>query len=259
MLNKPSPTRDHGPNPLYRKPIPTHVLCLTFVFACTFFLLLPNTNVRGQGIDSEVARFVGEVAIGSEYDHDLQVAMKWTEPAKLSVFGGDAKQTRFVREAVQKINRALSPTNMSVQFGRPDDQSATLKVYFAPLSRFPQIAKRENITYIEGNWGYFFCERNDQFEIESAIVLLASDRLRGDRLKHFALEEITQSLGLPGDSGRYSSSLFYENQAERKFGTATEFSALDKRLLQFLYRRVKPGMHAVEMGILMAEHWIDDQ
>jgi hypothetical protein len=43
-------------------------------------------------------------------------------------------------------------------------------------------------------------------------------------------EEITQSLGLCNDSWKYKNSVFYQG-----WGTVTEYSDLDKEIIQMLY------------------------
>lgn len=240
--------------PLYRKSVCPHVFCLT-VFAIG--LGLAEKPAHAQRLDKEVVRFVGEVSIDAEYTGNNHVLMRWARPARLSLFDADDRQTEIVTAAVDKINNALAVTDMNIEMGAPHDDNATLKVYFAPLRQLPEIAQTEDFPYVEGNWGYFYVRWNRKFEIESAVVMLASDKLRGARLKHFALEEITQALGLPGDSKRFKNSVFYEDQSERENGTATEFSSLDAKLLRFIYQRVEPGAHAVELGLLMAEHWRD--
>lgn len=240
---------------LYRKPLPTHVLC--FTIATFIWMGWPAKSTKAQQITPEVARFVGEVVVGREYETENHVAMKWDTNPRLSVFGADVEQTRIIRHTVRKINEAMEPTEIQIEIVEPEDRMATLRVYFAPLDDFAEIVEREEITYIEGNLGYFYMRWNQAFIIESGVVLLASDRLRGAELKHIAMEEVTQSLGLPGDSPRFESSLFYEDMASRNYGTAKTLSRLDAKLLRFLYQKVEPGMHAVELGILMAKHWAD--
>jgi hypothetical protein len=96
---------------------------------------------------------------------------------------------------------------------------------------------------------------NSDYEIEKATVLIASDKLSGRRLQHFVLEELTQSLGLAGDSNRFEDSVFFENSPEKKYGSAVEFSTLDRQLIRFLYEHVPAGTPPVELGVLLERHW----
>jgi hypothetical protein len=234
--------------------IPTRFLLMAAVLTAT---CLSADSLWAQKINPEVARFVGEVIVGREYAAEHFVAMKWDANARLSVFGADEKQTRVIRNTVRKINEALRNTKMQIELLEPEDPEATLKVYFADLVDFPEIAERENISYVEGNLGFFFARWTGQYTIDNAVVMLAADHLEGEELNHIAMEEITQSLGLPGDSSRFENSLFYEDPQQRRYGSANNLSGLDARVLRFLYQKVKPGMHATELGILMAEHWGD--
>ena len=242
---------------LYRKHSRPHVFCFTLV--CTIVLFCQSEKLLfGQGMTQKVVRFVGEVAVDAEYANGVNVVKRWVEPAKLSIFNADQRQTEAVEAAVQEINKTLESTFMEIQMLGPNDDEATLQVHFAPLKEFPEKAETLGLTFVEDNWGFFYSRWNRNFEIKAAKVLLASDRLRGNRLKHFALEEVIQALGFAGDSPRFSDSVFYEDQQRREYGTAREFSDLDAKLIRFLYRRAEPGTHAVELGLLMAEHWNRD-
>ena len=48
--------------------------------------------------------------------------------------------------------------------------------------------------------------------------------------KHILREELTQSLGLCNDSWKYEESIFYQG-----YSTVTEYSELDKKVIQMLY------------------------
>lgn len=257
MLNDPGRIDPVSKNSLYRKPNWTHVLC----FTVQAFILCAwvTQESSGQEIPSKVARFVGEVLVGHEYDNQDLVAMKWDRSPQLSLFGASPAETRVVKSCVRKINSALEETDIQIEMLDAEDDDATLKVYFAPLAQFREIAKKEGIAYFDNNDGYFFVRWKRKYAIDSAVVLLASDRMEGNQLKHFAMEEITQSLGLPGDSKHFKDSLFYESIAEDDFGSATNLSRLDAKLLRFLYQKVESGSHPVEVGILMEKHWADSK
>lgn len=241
--------------PLYRKPTWTHVLCFTVL---TLILCVGTCNTSpAQEIPSKVARFVGEVLVGHEYDSEDMVAMKWEQRPQLSVFGASPAEQRVVKNSVRKINDALEGTEMQIEMLEPEDNRATLKVHFVPLAEFQEVARKEKIAFFDNNDGYFFIRWEGNYVIESAVVLIASDQMDGNKRKHFVMEEITQALGLPGDSELFEDSLFYENIPENDFGGATNLSRLDAKLLRFLYQKIETGSHPVEIGILMAEHWAD--
>lgn len=160
----------------------------------------------------------------------------------------------MVAKVVRQLNECL-PSQIQIKQLEPNDDGANIKVYFVPLRDFSKVAKENGFDYIASNLGFFDVRWNSDFELIRATVLIADDKLSGRRLHHYLLEEVTQCCGLAGDSHRFKDSVFYEDTARKEFGTATQFSTLDKKLIQFLYGRVKPGSHPIELGILMAKHW----
>ena len=124
-----------------------------------------------------------------------------------------------------------------------------------PFDTMPEFAKEKKLVYRAPNLGFFNVRWNGRFELVEANVMIGEDKLKGDRLRHFLLEEITQSLGFGGDSARFSESVFLENMRQKSFGSAVRLSKLDRQLIKFHYNHVTPGSHPIELGILMAKHW----
>jgi hypothetical protein len=94
---------------------------------------------------------------------------------------------------------------------------------------------------------------NHNYEIKQAFVFLAADKLRGKHLRHFALEEITQALGLANDSSIFADSIFYARGPDG--GDAQRLSALDKQLIRFFYNHVQPGAQSREIRRAFQNHW----
>ncbi len=212
-------------------------------------------SASGQ-LDQETIRFVGDVLIGMEYGArvDGQVCYRWETRPRLSTFGEGSHHPAIVRKTVAHINEFL-PANRRIEMLDPNDGSATIKLHFVPFKEFEPLAKAGGFEVSDLDWGVFYMRWNRYHEIESAIVLIADDKLNGRRLEHFLLEELTQSLGLAGDSSRFKESVFYEDLDEREYGTAIELSDLDRKLIRFLYEHVQPGTSAVELGVLLERHW----
>ena len=237
---------------LYRKQNSSHALyVLAMIFLCC--VLLGTKPCAAQEWDREVVRYVGEVAIGTEYSRTDQVVLKWSEPARLSVFNGTAREERVVGQVVEQINQALDSTEMSIDVLAAEDKEATLKVIFTPYAKFKKVASEHGFEAVPNNIGGFYIWWNHRHEIERAVVLLSNDQLKNRALHHFTLEEISQSLGFAGDSARFEKSVFYENEEE--FGDAVQFSPLDKKLMCFIYTHVEAGTPPVELGLIMSEHW----
>jgi hypothetical protein len=72
-------------------------------------------------------------------------------------------------------------------------------------------------------------------------------------MRHTALEEITQSLGLANDSPAFRDSIFYELRDD--YGSAEQLSPLDKRLIHFFYNHVRPGDRGDQFHAAWERHW----
>lgn len=209
-------------------------------------------------VDRPVILFLGDVLIGTEYGAEAQpVTARWEMAPRLSTFGPGHHHSAVVAIVVDELNECLPP-DRRIEILEPNDSSATLKVHFVPRKEFIERLGARGQGIATRNLGIFELSWNARHEIERADVWIAADRLTGNRLRHFVLEEITQSLGLPGDSTRFPDSLFYEVASEGKFGTATRLTPLDRHALRFLYRRVPPGTTPIELGVLIERFWVAD-
>ena len=155
---------------------------------------------------------------------------------------------------VRQLNECL-PERCRIRVLEANDESATLKVHFLPRDQFEAQAEQTGFAFSNRNLGFFRIDWNDDYEIESAQVWIAADRLTGNTLRHYILEEITQSLGLPGDSPLRPDSVCYEDPSRRAYGSATRLSQMDRRALRFLYQYVPPGTSPVQLGVLLERHW----
>jgi hypothetical protein len=193
----------------------------------------------GESPRTKIKRFVQQVILEPEFGSNRKVAARWTAPPALSVFGATPEEKAVVEEVVRTINPSLKPAIGEIQLLPDSSETATIKVYFALLHDFAKIARRNNATYKRGNWGYFWMFWDDKNAITSTIVLLASDKLAGNQLKHFAFEENTQSLGLAEDSDEFRDSIFYSRGGDG--GDATRPSPLDLQVLAWFYQQIQPG------------------
>jgi hypothetical protein len=204
--------------------------------------------------EPRVARWVEGVILGPEFGGAGKVCSRWVRSPTLSVFGAKAPQKEILERTVEQLNEVLAKTPIKeIRLLGDNDTSAEIRVYFAPLRQFPALAKQHGFPYVQGNWGYFWTFWNPRHEITRAYVLLATDKLTGDRLRHFALEEVTQSLGLSNDSAEFPESIFYSRGGDG--GSATRLSDLDRKLIVFFYNHVAPGARAKEVRQATKKHW----
>ncbi len=188
---------------------------------------------------AKVKRFVETVILGTDYGDSPKVITRWTKAPTVSVFGGTPEQKAVVNEVLATLNPVLKPIVGQMRRLPDNSAEAEMKIYFAPLADLPGIARQHDVGYRKGNWGFCWMFWNGRNEVTSAIVLLASDRLVGNDLKHYTYEQITQSLGLADDSDEFRDSIFYMRGKDG--GSATKPSALDLQLLGWLYRQTAPG------------------
>lgn len=188
---------------------------------------------------SKIKRFVLQVALAPEYGNNKNEVSRWAKAPTVSVFGATLQQKAVVEDVIRTINPSLKSTIGEIRVLPDADPAAELKIYFAPLADFPRIAKENNAQFIGGNLGFFWMNWDAGNVVTSGLVMLAADKLSGDKLRHFAFEEIIQSLGLSNDSDEFPDSIFFAKGSDG--GKVTQPSALDLRLLQWFYENAAPG------------------
>ena len=218
-----------------------------------FLIAVLCLNAGSAEPDRQTSEWIQKVLLGPEFGGTGAVCSKWTKPPSVSVHGGTPDQQRLITFAVGHLNRTLEGTKLGKLTMRPPDSEADIYVYFAPLEKMPELARRLKFRYVEGNWGYFWTFWGRRNEISRAYVLLANDMLKGEALQHFALEELTQALGLSNDSPVFRDSIFYAEGDNG--GNAQRLSALDQKLLAFFYNHVTPGMNGAELREALEKHW----
>jgi hypothetical protein len=202
---------------------------------------------------TKVRAWAETVTLGPEFGGDGKIAARWTKPIRLSVMKGDQVARGDMLDLIPTLNEALAPAGTPISVVEDGDPGADLKVYFTELSEFDAIGQQQGFPYVQGNWGYFYMFWNGNREIQQGYVLLATDMLSGSSLRHFTFEEVTQVLGLSSDSDIFSDSIFYSSGSDG--GSATELSALDRKLLSFFYTHVQPGFDKAKFGQAFDAHW----
>lgn len=226
-----------------------------FVWFATLTLAFSLSSSAQAQPDSDTTLFIADVLCGTEFSGvSEKFCVRWNKSPSLSTFGQGNLHPVVVANVINQLNACL-PESRQVRKVGDNDSKADIQLFFAPLRKFPEIAEEHGFELVEGNWGFFDIRWNDDYEIEKSIVMIADDRLTGSRLHHFVLEEVTQSLGLAGDSKRKPDSVFFEDASKRKYGKVVRLSRLDRKLIKFHYQHVKPGSHPVELGVQLAKHW----
>ena len=203
----------------------------------------------------QVRKWAQTVLLGMEYDAKVETCRRWVTSPQLAVVEGTDAQRKLVREIVGHLNETLAKTPIKkIEIVKAGDANTSLRVFFVPKERFAGLSDTYGIkSGSDKDDGWFWINWNNKHEIEKGYVFLASDRLHGTRMRHTALEEITQSLGLANDSPAFRDSVFYESGSD--YGSAEKLSPLDGRLIQFFYNHVRPGDRRVELEAAWDRHW----
>lgn len=187
-----------------------------------------------QPYSSDAVRYFTEIALGSEYGDASGIVRKWREPMRIKVHGSPTQEDlRTLSSVMGEINALLGTTQM-----RLDDANPNVNIYFVPEAEF----SRYEPNYRPLNYGYAWTWWNND-TIDRARILISTVEINQQERSHLIREELTQSLGLLRDSFRYSDSIFYQNWTD-----TTQFSALDRQLIQMLYRPdILPGMSKTDV------------
>lgn len=189
-----------------------------------------------------------EVALKSEYGDSEPTIKKWDGDINITVFGSPTPEDlRTLQVVIDELNtlvsrirlQVISTTSHKNQFflhRNPQSRShnSNLEIYFVPESEF---AKYEP-NYQPVNYGFFWNWWNDNYAIHRSKVLISTVGVTQQERSHLVREELTQALGLMGDSEQYSDSIFYQGWTE-----TTHYAEIDKALIEMLYRpEIRPGM-----------------
>lgn len=181
-------------------------------------------------------RFVEKVLLTSEFDGPIKGLVMWDRPITLQVIDAREQDMRFIAEFVVSLNQVLSGTR--VKFRIEDIDTAEMSIKFAPTGRFREIAEYLGAEYTAGGYGISWIWSEPGSKAARAISLVGQNLEIRDRHSTIA-QELTQMLGPGNDSPLFPDSVMYEKEYD--LSTATELAAIDRKLLRFVYRHLKPG------------------
>jgi hypothetical protein len=186
---------------------------------------------------------------------------RWSAAPKLTVVGGTRNQQQIVAEAVQHLNETLKHTPLKgIELLEPNDPSATLLVFLVRRSaistKAKQLGQPRNVVQLmtKQKWTSACWIRENaakKCEIQSAFVLVSSDKTDADRLRHNLLATLCYDLGLMSFSKHQPTSVFYRDGDKRN--RVEKLTAQDQQLLIWFYRYVPAGTVTVKQ--LYEDHW----
>lgn len=184
----------------------------------------------------EVVNYFYETAFHEDTSTDvLNNVYKWKDDIKVSLQGDLLKNdSLFVKEALSKINALNIPISINLV---TDSKKSNLKIFFGNFKtlqdslKFKLEPKFLGVGHIKNNTKYITSGiigiRNDP-KLDSLDTNESSYLMR----KKVILEEITQVLGIIGDSYTFYESLFFEGN-----NNVDDLSNIDKKTIEFLYNK----------------------
>jgi hypothetical protein len=189
---------------------------------------------------------------------------RWTMAPKLTVVGATREQQKIVAEVVQHLNETLKHTPLKeIELLSPSHPSATLLVFFVHKHAIPRKATglgqpRKVVELMtKEKWTAACWIREDpakRWEIQSAVVLVSSDKADADQLRNNLLTTLCYDLGLMSFSKLRPASIFYRDGEKRN--RAEKLTAKDQQLLIWYYNHVPAGTDSVKK--LYEDHWPKD-
>lgn len=186
-----------------------------------------------------------DIALGFETGSASKVIRRWSEPMKIYAYGEvSTKMDSTLNAIILEINE-LTGENFTTE--RVDTiEESNYELYVGPYTEFiklyPQLENQAT-----QNWGIFSLQLN-VYEITSGVMMVDTERPNLVEQQHLLREELTQSLGLAQDSAKYFDSIF-----QIEWTRVTEYSQIDKELIQLLYHPdMKLGLDVDEVGDLLS-------
>lgn len=193
--------------------------------------------------DVEVVNYFYETTFRMDGGQILEEAYRWKENIPVSLHGILwENDSLFVLSAIQDINSLELPISLTLT---SDSVRSKLKIIFGNDNIVTDSINRREINketnFRTGFSGEGRLKLSDAGEILSGEISIFNKSSVYDNLdsiqrsvfrKRVILEEIYQSMGIPGDSFTYYNSITYEGK-----NFTDSLSVLDKDILKFLYRK----------------------
>ncbi len=196
-------------------------------------LLLSACTISGAATDVEQDvrsdQYFKIIALGGEYGDRTGFFRKWNTDLRIEILGNP---TQSDLEALDSVISDLNELTGSVQLVL-DGSDPNVRIHFNPERQFKNILPE----YRSVNPGFHWVWWDDSGAIHKAEILISTTGIQQQERNHLIREELTQSLGLLGESPLYENSVFYSGW------TVTEsFSELDRLVIKKMYSNtIAPG------------------
>jgi hypothetical protein len=177
----------------------------------------------------EIAYFY-EIVFGREFLPRRASIIKWRSDVRIKVHGTptDADLSTLV-QVVAELNDLVTGVSLSMA-----GNNANVDIHFAPETQFSEI--KPNYTRMgDGlpHYGFGLIQWKKSSGISNASILISSDGITQTERSHLIREELTQILGLTGDSYLYPDSIFQEGWTD-----TIEYAPIDRAIIRLLYEPI---------------------
>jgi len=213
---------------------------------------------EGTSVEEEkVLTYLHEVLLNKEFGAGGGSIVRWIEsPDVVLVEGAEPSRVVFDR-VIKQLNDALAGTSTQLESVAESRRARRIEVFMVPGSQFGAIGRARGFKVLGKQDGYVwvFWDTRKKF-IQRATVMVAVDRIDGDLLEHVLLEELTQSLGPLGDTTVLPESVMFQRGSDH--GKVSKLSDWDRRMLNLLYGRLRPGDGEAEVREAYRRFWRTD-
>lgn len=170
----------------------------------------------------EAEEYFREIALGSEWNGTRETPWRQKQDLKVFVQGQMTPELEGeLGRIVFELNSLIEPIEIKVV---ATQAAANYVIFLGPWREFWNSWPEVKGERLEHNWGYFAVREG------WGLMYVDTQRANEREQKHLLREELTQSLGLFNDSYKFVESIFYAG-----WTTTTEYTALDRELIQMLY------------------------
>lgn len=227
-----------------------------FTLATGCLILAAGLAVHWFGLPPDIRRerefqFVYDTLLTREGGDLTSVVARWVSPVTFAFRSdnNDALSSQVV-EILRELDRVVGPNFVSFT-SSPD---AAVWVYVeSRLVVKTMMERRSWAPSTSGPGAAFFNVRmNEDWEIIDGFVMVDAEQSPW-AVSTGLIQELTQVLGPMGDSPVFPESVMYETAAGGSY--TTSLAPIDRKLLRFLYRYLKPGDDEAAVRAAFDKYW----
>lgn len=203
---------------------------------CRASLTSEQVNYLHNNYSKEELSYFSEVAFGNDLGTLSPTIHKWNKKiVNVSIV------TSYTKKEYQEVNKVLNDLNSISQYTKfvLGAQAPDLSIYFVPRQDIKKLFHGHSGD-ANGTFGFSTTMCG---EITSAKVAVVNNLSFSGWEEAVIREEITQSIGLPVDTDKYTKSVFSSNKqiiindvSENTYNLfATEYLPIDKKVISILY------------------------